>query len=486
MPPTTPDRPNVLLICTDHWSGLITRQAGHPVVMTPTLDQFSRNGVTFTNAYSATPSCIPARRTLMTGMSNRSLGGRDLTSRDRLPDVPTMAQCFRDGGYQAYAVGKLHVYPQRNRIGFDDAIIDEQGRQHLGGGADDYELFLVDQGYPGLAYGTGMVHNDMITRPWHLPEYCHPVNWAVREMSRTIRRRDPQKPGFWYLSFSPLSASMTPLQAYLDLYRDIEIDRPSTGNWSSDPDRLPYALKAKNVNKSSLVDAPWHDQELARRGFYAIATQIDHQIRLMVGMLREEDLLDNTVIVFTGDHGHMLGDHGLWCMTPFYEMAAKIPLIIVPPAADTRFQRGAVDGRLAEFGDIMPTLLDLCTLPIPDTVEGISLWSDRRRDVLFGEMAKGKQAMRTIRAGRYKLIYYPTGNHVQLFDTEDDPRETTDLSGDSRYAEERERLKDLLIQHLYGGDEEWVQDGELVGLPEVKFVSPDARDLGNQRGLRFL
>ncbi len=478
--------PNVLLICTDHWSGLLTRQAGHPVVMAPTLEQFSRNGVTFTNAYSATPSCVPARRTLMTGMTNRSHGGRNLSSRDPFPDVPTMAQCFRDGGYQAYAVGKLHVYPQRNRIGFDDVILDEHGRHHLGGRADDYELFLMDQGYPGREYAHGMVQNDMITRPWHLPEHCHPINWAVREMSRTIRRRDPRKPGFWYLSFSAPHPPNTPLQAYLDLYRDIEIDRPSTGNWSADPERLPYALKARNVNRSALVGASWHEQMLARRSFYAVMTHVDHQIRLMVGMLREEGLLDDTVIIFTSDHGHMMGEHGLWCMSPFYEMSAKIPLIIVPSAGDTRFPMGATEDRLAEFGDIMPTLLDICGLPVPDTVEGISLWSDRRRDYLFGELFKGELGMRMIRSGRFKLIYYATGNHIQLFDVEIDPRETNDLSDDPQYAGELERLKGLLIQNLYDEDEEWVQDGKLVGLPEKEFVPSDDRGLGNQRGLRFL
>lgn len=493
-------RPNVLLICTDHWSGLLTRQAGHPVVMAPTIEQFSRNGVTFTNAYSASPVCVPARRTLMTGLTARSHRSRDFATRGSrfheiilqpglasLPDVPTMAQCFRDGGYQAYAVGKLHVYPQRDRIGFDDVILDEHGRREPDNRrADDYELFLMDRGYPGREYAHGMVQNDMITRPWHLPEHCHPINWAVREMSRMIRRRDPRKPGFWYLSFSAPHPPNTPLQAYLDLYRDVEIDRPSTGNWSADPDRLPYTLKMRNVNRSALVGAPWHEQMLARRAFYAILTHVDHQIRLMVGLLREEGLLDDTVIVFTSDHGHMIGEHGLWCMSPFYEMSAKIPLIIVPPAGDTRFPMGAVDDRLAEFGDIMPTLLDVCGLPIPDTVEGISLWGDRRRDYLFGELFKEELGMRMIRAGRFKLIYYATGNHIQLFDVESDPRETNDLSGDPRYAGELERLKGLLIQNLYHEDEEWVQNGELVGLPEKEFVPPEDRDLGYQRGLRFL
>ena len=130
-------KPNVLLICTDHWSGLLTPQAGHPVVMAPTLEQLGRNGVTFTNAYSACPSCIPARRSLMTGMTARSHGDRIFNEEQPMPDAPTMAQCFRDGGYQAYCVGKLHVYPQRNRIGFNEVLLEEQGRHQFGIKADD-------------------------------------------------------------------------------------------------------------------------------------------------------------------------------------------------------------------------------------------------------------------------------------------------------------------------------------------------------------
>ncbi len=476
-------KPNVLLICTDHWSGLLTPQAGHPVVMAPTLEQLGRNGVTFTNAYSACPSCIPARRSLMTGMTARSHGDRIFNEEQPMPDAPTMAQCFKDGGYQAYCVGKLHVYPQRNRIGFNEVLLEEQGRHQFGIKADDYERFLALKGYAGMEYAGGMAHNDWLARPWHLPEYCHPINWAVREMSRVISRRDPGKPGFWYLSFSAPHPPLTPLQAYLDLYRDIEMDKPTTGNWSMDAERLPNSLRSRNLG--ALVNASWQEQALARRAFYATLTHIDHQIRLLIGILREEDILDDTIIVFTSDHGHMIGEHGLWVMTPFLEMSSKIPLIVIPTAGDKRYSIDAKDDRIAEFGDIMPTLLAMCGLPIPETVDSNSLWSDQRRDYLYGEHFEGEYAARMIRAGRFKLIYYATGNYVQLFDIEKDPRETTDLSKDEQYANELARLKDLLIQNLYNGDEDWVRDGELVGLPDREFIAPDNRGMLGQRGLRF-
>jgi arylsulfatase A-like enzyme len=485
------DKPNVLLICTDHWSGMLTGEAGHPVVTTPTIDHLARCGVTYTHAYSACPSCIPARRSLMTGMSPRANGMRTYAEGVDFPDAPTLAQCFRDAGYQAYAVGKLHVYPQRRRVGFDDVLLEEQGR-HIhhdipDGIADDYELFLAEQGYGGQEYAGGMTQNDYIARAWHLPEYCHPINWAAREMCKYIRRRDPRKPGFWYLSFSAPHPPTTPLQAYMEIYRDAPLDEPATGNWSEHFDDLPYHIKTlTNPDNLAMARAKQHEWEFSRRAYYATLTHIDHQIRIVVGYLRESGLLDDTIVVFTSDHGHMVGEHGLWCMTPFYEMSAKIPLVIMPVKDDSRLPGGTRDDRLAEFGDIMPTLLDLAGIPIPDHVDRQSLAGDRRRNELYGEHGVGSAAMRMVHDGRFKLIYYPVGNQAQLFDIANDPRETRDLAGDTGHADTLNRLKERLVKNLYGEDLNWLKNGELVGLPARQYVPAPSRAMRGQRGLRFM
>ena len=177
-------RPNVLLVCTDHWPARLLGCAGHPDILTPTLDQLAGNGIRFTRAYSTTPICIPARRDLMTGTTPRTHGDRTFKEQEPMPaGLPTMPQTFRDAGYQAFAVGKLHFYPQRARIGFDDVIGHEEGRHHVGG-ADDYERHLADAGYAGREYTHAMGSNVYTTRPWHLPEALHATNWTVREMSR--------------------------------------------------------------------------------------------------------------------------------------------------------------------------------------------------------------------------------------------------------------------------------------------------------------
>lgn len=397
------------------------------------------------------------------------------------PGLPTLPQMFRNAGYQAYAVGKLHVYPQRNRIGFDDVILCEEGRHHLGGGRDDFELFLEREGYPGQELTHAMGNNVYTTRPWHLPEHCHPTNWTVREMCRVIQRRDPTRPAFWFCSFIGPHPPITPPKEYFEMYRDMGVDKPFIGDWAGDFDKLPYALKK---HRSRWQDMNEKETKLARMGFYAQCTYIDHQIRLLIGELREQDLLANTIIMFVSDHGDMLGNHNLWCKPPMLEWSAKIPMILVPTDRYDRVGHHQVDNRLVCLRDVMPTLLDLCAIPIPETVEGHSLASDYQRDHLYCEHYEDERAMRMVRAGRHKLIWYPAGNRLQLFDLNEDPQEMNDLSENSGLSSIREQLVHFLIQDIYGTDLGWVRDGTLVGMPDMDFKPLADRGLLGQRGWR--
>ena len=328
-----------------------------------------------------------------------------------------------------------------------------------------------------------MCNNDYMTRTWHLPEYTHPTNWIVREMCKMINRRDPTRPSFWYMSFNFPHPPLVPLKEYMDLYQDADIPAAYMGDWSRRFEDLPYALQARRTVPPAF-DA--HQLRLARQAFYAQCTHIDHQIRLVIGLLREEGLLDNTIIGFTCDHGDLLGDHGLYAKTVFYEDAAKIPMILVPTAEYAHLGHHGEDDRLCELRDVMPTLLEMCGIPIPDTVEGISLCSDQRRDYLYGEHSENDAATRMVRSQRYKLIYYPVGNRFQLFDLEQDPNEQHDLSGDMAHALVKEELEQEMIRHMHGVDLAWIRDSKLVGLPDKAYVPGPNHGLSGQRGWRYI
>ena len=477
-----PEKPNVLLISTDHWPASLLGCAGHPAIQTPTLDQLAANGTRFTNTYAECPVCIPARRTLMTGTTPRTHGDRVFQETLPMPDLPTLAETFKGAGYQTYAVGKLHVYPQRNRIGFDDVILDEEGRQ-IYGVVDDYELFLGDQGYVGRFFEHGMSNNEYSYRPWFLPEETHATNWAANQMCRVIKRRDPEKPAFWYLSFRHPHPPLLPMQSYMDLYRDmgIEIDMPYTGAWTQEENPC-FSLQV-NFDRGSRFST--EQIRGARLAFYALCTQIDHQLRVIIGTLREEGLLDNTVICFTSDHGDLLGNHNMWAKRLFYENSANIPMLLMGVKGDKRVGHHRIDDRLVGWQDVMPTLLDLAGIEIPDTVDGISMVGEEKREWFYGEVDEGPLATRMIHDGRYKLIYYGTGNRRLLFDLKEDPNELVDLSESIEHVDILEKLIERLISQLYGEDESWIEDGVLVGFKDQPFKPGPNRSLTSMRGAHW-
>lgn len=490
------DSPNVLLITTDHWPAHLLECAGHPVIETPTLDELARCGVRYTNAYSECPVCIPARRSLLTGQCPRTHGDRTFQTTLPMPNVPTIADRFKGAGYQCFAVGKVHVYPQRARAGFDDVILAEEGRPHWGVW-DDYDIFLGDRGFAGRQFDHAMSNNQYSARPWHLPEDCHVTNWTAREMSRTIRRRDPTRPGFWYLSFTHPHPPLVPPQHYWDLYGERDLDEPVYGDWVPDDWRVgsetPGGVDAANSlpYRLQMQYESWDVRtrraiQTGLRGFYALCTHIDHQMRLVLGTLREEGILDDTIILVTADHGDMLGRHGLWAKRLYYEPSANVPMILVDRKRDPRATPNVTDDRLTGLQDVMPTLLDLAGLEVPESCDGRSIVSGERRSHLYGECNEDAAATRMIHDGRHKLIYYPAGNRRQLFDLQADPQELNDLANSPQHATTLDDLTQLLLGELYGSDRGWLDaDGNLVGLPDEPFPAFGNRGLSLQRGVHW-
>lgn len=469
-------RPNILLVTADEMPGFIIDPSTKAQM--PTVDYLGRLGARYRRAYSECPVCIPARRSLMTGTSPRAHGDRNFQPQMPMPAFSTLAETLGENGYQCYAVGKLHVYPQRDRIGFDDVILNEEGRSVLGA-TDDYEADLAEAGFPGRQFTHGMSNNDYQTRPWHLPDDLHPSAWSATQMSRMIRRRDPTRPGFWYLSFQAPHPPLVPPRDYMAMYEDADVDEPARGSWVEED--TPFVLRS-NRQQWPIEDP--HAIALARRAFYALCTHIDHQLRVVLGTLREEGILDQTLIVFTSDHGDMLGNHGLWAKRLFYEASAQIPMVVVPPVGEQRLPVGTVSDRLVGLADVMPTILDLVGVPIPERVDGRSLLAEPRAD-LYGEFGSDDFATRMITDGRHKLIYYPVGNVTQLFDLAEDPDECTNLATSQAHAQPLARLTQRLIENLDDGDQTWVRDGHLVGLPDRVDLPPVDRGLHGVRGVHW-
>ena len=471
--------PNVLLICVDHWFSGLLETAGRTDIETPTLNRLCEVGTRYSRTYSETPICIPARRTLMTGTSPRIHGDRTFQPDLPMPDFPTLPSTFSRAGYQTYAVGKLHVYPPRDRIGFDDVILAEEGRSGLGW--DDYDAYLGEQGHAGQQFMHGMSNNEYSWRPWHLAEEHHVTNWITREACKTFKRRDPTRPAFWYVSYTHPHPPLAPLEHYLARYANRNVQPAVQSDWSQNPKDLPAALQTIHHYFDKL--SPQRLAEV-RRAFYALCTHIDHQIRLLIGTLREEQVLDDTVLAFVSDHGDMLGDHGLFAKRTMLEGSCNVPFILADTPAAKRVAKGAVDTRLVGLQDIMPTLLDLANIPIPETCTGRSVLGEKR-EYLYCEVLEDHNAQRMVTDDKFKLIWYPAGNHFQLFDIVEDPEERFNLVGQQKYQQQLEQLKNSLKEELYGSDLAFVKEGDLVGCPAPPHSVSDNRGLTGQRGLQF-
>lgn len=470
------DKKNVLLICTDHWGAPYFGHLGSDVY-TPTLDYLAKNGIECESMYSECPVCIPARRSLMTGLSPKTHGDRAYSDRMEMPKVTTLAEAFRNNGYQAYAVGKLHVYPQRSRIGFDDVILAEEGRYEFGV-TDDYQIWLGENGHAGEEFLHSMGNNSYLTRPWHLEDKYHPTEWVTRNMMNYIKRKDPTRPAFFYCSYQFPHPPLVPLQSYLDIYRDKKIESPTSDNWLDD--RYIFQAITEKANEYSV-----EERDRARKAFYAQCTHIDYSIRLLIGTLRECNLLDDTIICFISDHGDMLFNHNMVAKRLMYEESSRVPFILAGKPILEYKDKGYEKRKMA-LEDVMPTLLDLCGLDIPETVEGVSLFGEKEREYVYGEVSEGEKATRMIRKGDWKLIYYPCGNVKQLFNIANDPKEKDDLSTKDEYCFILQELENLLIDNMYGEDLKYIENHKLVGfVPPLEYKEKVDFGLYNQRGLHW-
>lgn len=480
------DRPNIVLICVDQWRRDCLSIAGHPVVETPYLDELALRGVRFTRAYSATPTCVPARAALLTGL-NATHNGRP-GYRDAVPwDYPvTIASEFTRHGYQTQAIGKLHVYPERSQMGFQNVVLHdgflhvERRRDRSIEQLDDYLPWLRRElGHDVDYFDHGLNVNGVTARPWDKPEYTHPSTWVVTQAADFLRRRDPRKPFFLYLGFHrPHPPYDPPAWAY-EQYRQQEMPDCPVGDWVQavapyQQDALHNAHAARY--RKTLIDR-------AKAGYYGHLTHIDHQLNRFIEYLKEYGLHENTWICFVSDHGEMMGDHHLYRKGYAYEGSAGIPFILAGPTTHAGnpinhdLPVGTTCDAVVELRDVMPTLLDCAGLPVPEGLDGQSLLPVARgeaesvRPYLHGEHPVFGQSMQWVTDGREKYIWWSETGFEQFFDLAHDPKELHDLAPDPAYADRLACWRDVLVRELAGREDGFSDDERLItGRPAMPIL----------------
>lgn len=467
-------RPNILLIMTDQQRGDCLGVAGHPVLMTPNMDAIAGAGTRFSRAYSTCPVCIPARRSLMSGQFPSTHGVVGFNETAEWDAAQSMPSAFRAHGYHTYLAGRnMHQYPAAKRYGFDHMVTNQSHYR------DYVESRLGRRSFQpaGDYYAGGPMHNDWTARPWHLEEALHQTNWTVDEALRFLHQRDPSCPYFLVISFLAPHPPLVPPAFYFERYLRQEMPAPVIGDWATPP---PDGGRGRDVS-NMWVDLRGEALRCAQAGYYGLINHVDDQMRRLLNPV--DTLIDpeNTIVVFTSDHGEMLGDHHYFRKSLPYEGAARIPLLISAPK---RFglPRGQVIDRPVALEDIMPTVLDLAGLPIPATVDGRSLAPLLRgespdwRGHLHIEHGEGINELpsHALTDGREKYIWFARDGREQFFDLAADPTECRNLVDSPAHGARLDSWRGQLVATLAERPEGFVADGALVaGRPYPDRIARD-------------
>ncbi|MCB0080403.1 MAG: sulfatase-like hydrolase/transferase, partial [Caldilineaceae bacterium] len=421
-------------------------------------------------------SCLPARSTLWSGQNQWHTGVLGMgRGQGPIPNnfAHTLAGEFTAAGYRTHLVGKGHFQPQRSLMGFETTELDESGRM----AESDHRRWFAAHAPAGVTPDDhGVDWNSWHARPWHTHEYLHPTAWTMMRSIDFLQTRDPNRPFFLTISFARPHSPYVPPPYYFERYERGETPPPYLGDWSTMHDDPVEAVNA-NAWRGRKSPAQIHR---ARAGYYGEIAFIDTQIGRLMNWLRRNGLADDTWLLFTSDHGDMVGDHNLWRKTYAYEGSSRVPFLVAPAQRHMQSARRVADD-VVELRDIMPTLLDAAGLPIPATVDGRSVLPLMQgpvadwRTYIHGEHCTcyhPDQEMQYVTDGKRKLIWLPRLGREQFFDLESDPGECHDLIEDVSRQAEIATWRGYLVDELAARDCGWVQEGKLHCPDKEPLISP--------------
>ena len=450
------DRPNVVLITTDQQRFDTISAAGNPHIRTPNLNWLADNGIRFSNAYTDCPICVAARATIMMGKHGHTMGLVSNAGKLVIDAETSLPGILTHAGYQTRAQGKMHFAPRRCNHGFEHMEI-----------LEDYYRYMAAHPEKGVPMDHGLGQNVMEPGISTVDETNSLTHWTVDRSVDFLETRDDTRPFFLWTSFAKPHPPLDPCRSYWEMYRDRTMPTPVRGDWSATIGDIPPGFLASSC---CLNMCHRFDEELMtdiRRAYYACITQIDYNLGILFSRLRELGLLDNTWIIFTSDHGEMLGDHHMGAKSVGLEGAAHVPMLVKAPGGHGAFddpRRGMVSDALVCLADVLPTVLAATGVELPGdaAIDGMDMVAAAaggpRREVLHGE-CKGYHF---VRQGAFKYCYEELGGGELMFDLARDPKEEHDLIRAGEQEDVRQRLRGMLVERLTAAGSDVVKDGDLV------------------------
>jgi arylsulfatase A-like enzyme len=455
-----PNKPNVLFLFTDDQRFDTIAALGNDVVKTPNIDKLVERGTAFTHAHipSGTSGavCMPSRAMLHTGRTLYHIEGAG----GQIPEEhTTMGEMFQANGYRTFGTGKWH----NGKPAFARSFTD--GDEIFFGGMSDHWNVPVHHYDPTGKYESKLPYcvDEFTTKEVkyrggdHINNGLHSSEMVCNAAIEFIDKMDENQPFFSYVAFlAPHDPRVMP-ERFHEMYKpeDMELPRNFMGGH-------PFENGALHIRDEELAAFPRNPEEVKEHiaEYYAMITHLDYEIGRVIQKLEEKGLLENTIIVFAGDNGLAVGQHGLMGKQSCYEHSNRIPLIFAGPGIPQGEKRDAYVYLL----DIYPTLCELLGVDIPESVEGKSMVpsiqsnDDKGRDTIF----MGYTGVhRAVKDRRFKLIEYNVEGvrNTQLFDLENDPWETANLAENAEYSDKICELRKKLLEYR----EEWDDNNEKFG-----------------------
>lgn len=445
------DRPNVLIILCDQMRAQDVGCYGGPVARTPSIDAMAREGCCFEHGITNNPVCVPARSILLSGQHGRTCTGSlynhapwwPHNPRRRRLLGPTLPELLRDAGYSTTLIGKWHVDPAPGLVGFQHNIapvrIGSRATFSEDGGepfevplfSEDYQLHRLRQFLAEDRTSPFFLYYNIY---WpHMPLAHIPLRYQRMYDREQVILRD----NVWRDERMPYSTLWMHIYLWEHLYNRSDL-KPLTG-------QIPEEFDLRDLTAL----------------YYGAITWVDDIVGRIMDMLAASGMLSNTIVLFLSDHGDNLGSHWAWNKDRFWEESIRIPFIVRWPGQIAPQHNRPQQAQLI---DVLPTVLDLCGLPVPEHIHGTSLCpvltgsADRLgQDYAFIETGLGEQAVRStslkfaVRTGPANgrpaddWLAAPDDDVRRfLFDLAEDPCEQHNLAGDARYTAERRRMEAAL------------------------------------------
>ena len=465
------NQPNILWICSDQQRFDSLGCYGNPFVQTPNLDRLAQEGVLFEHAYSQSPVCTPSRASFLTGRYPRTTRCRQ-NGQAIPPDEVLVTKLFRDAGYACGLAGKLHLAPCNPRVckGTEERIDDGYDQffwSHDPSDAwftHDYVQWLRDK---GLRRDSTPFQESKYVQVIPSEEHSQ-TTWSIdRTMSFIGGAERFKQPWLFSVNmFDPHHAFDPPvaaLERYRDILNDIPLPNYVEGELENKPIWQQIGHNGAYGNRSGYpyTEMSDTDHRWVRAAYWAMIDVIDTQVGRLLNFLDKTGQRENTIIIFTSDHGEMLGDHGIYLKGPyFYEPAVRVPLIMSGPGI---LNNGARSDALVELVDLAPTLLQATDTDAHPGMQGHSLWPlltgkkslETHRDDIYCEYYNAMGWHREpaahatmVRNRQHKIVVAHGTGGGELYDLNSDPQETNNLWNSPNHTAIRLEMQERVMDRM--------------------------------------